>query len=218
MFDLAEMVSAWVHGWAISRGTSMPVAIADGLRVDLGPSGQPARFVLHTFDRQRVAALGRELTLPGTEIKTLGDSAALRSALPNGWSMYDPCDLMTAAFSHGVAEVEVPYVARIVEDGATLVGLVLDSNGNLASSARLAPSGRYGVIDKVWTEPAHQRRGLGTLLVTKLGNRALDSGLTTGLLSATADGRALYSALGWTVVDELAGAFRASRSPDLQWT
>lgn len=209
MFDLAEMVSAWVHGWAISRGTSMPVAIADGLRVDLGPSGQPARYVLHTFDHRRVAALARELTLPGMEIKTLGDSAALRSVLPDDWSMYDPCDRMTAAFTHGAAEVHVPYVARIVEDGATLVGLVLDGDGDKVSSARLAPSGRYGVIDRVWTQPAHQRRGLGTVLMTKLGNRALDSGLTTGLLSATADGRALYSALGWTVVHQLAGAFRA---------
>jgi predicted GNAT family acetyltransferase len=156
-----------------------------------------------------VAALGRELTWPGTEIKALGDSAALRSALPDDWSMYDPCDLMTATFKHGGAAVHEPYVARIVEDGATLVGLVFDDNGDTVSSARLAPSGRYGVIDKVWTKPAHQRRGLGTILMTKLGNRALDSGLTTGLLSATADGRALYSALGWTVVENLAGAFRA---------
>ena len=199
---------AWVHGWAISRGPSMPVAIADGLRVDLRQSGNPARFVLHTFDRQRVAALGRELTLRGTEIKTLGHSAALRSALSDDWSMYDPCGLMTVEFTRGVAEARVPYVARIVEDGATLVGVVLDREGDKVSSARLAPSGRYGVIDKVWTQPAHQRRGLGTVLMTKLANRALDSGLTTGLLSATADGRALYSALGWTVVGELAGAFR----------
>jgi hypothetical protein len=45
-----------------------------------------------------------------------------------------------------------------------------------------------------------------------LGRRALDEGLTTGTLSATAAGRALYSTLGWAVSGELAGAFRSSRS------
>jgi hypothetical protein len=48
--------------------------------------------------------------------------------------------------------------------------------------------------------------------MTLFGNRALDAGLTTGVLSATEDGRALYSALGWAVVGELAGAFRPPAS------
>lgn len=45
--------------------------------------------------------------------------------------------------------------------------------------------------------------------MTMLANRAIEEGLTTGLLSATADGRGLYSAMGWTIRGELAGAFRS---------
>jgi hypothetical protein len=47
-------------------------------------------------------------------------------------------------------------------------------------------------------------------MMAMLGNRALDEGLSTGLLSATADGRGLYSALGWTIRGEPAGACRSN--------
>ena len=209
MLSLTELTVAWVYGWTISRGTPPPVAVVGGVRVDGGQPGNPTRYVLHAYDRRRLALLGRDLIAPGAEIKILGNTAALRAALPEDWSMYEPCHLMTVAFTHSRAEVPVPYAARIVVDGAALVGLIFDGNSEVASSAQLAPSGRYGVIDRVWTRPPDQRRGLGTALMAMLGNRALDAGLTTGLLSATADGRALYSALGWTVCGELAGAFRS---------
>ena len=80
---------------------------------------------------------------------------------------------------------------------------------------RRARSGRYGVVDQVWTRPADRRRGLGTLLMTMLGNRAVSLGLTTGVLSATDDGRALYRSLGWAVRGALAGAFRGGPSTRL---
>jgi GNAT superfamily N-acetyltransferase len=152
--------------------------------------------------------LGRDLTVAGTEIKVVGDTASLRSVLPDEWSMDEPCDLMTVAFIPGVIAVRTPYVADVVEDGTTLVGSIRAGDGEVVSSARLAPSGRYGVFDQVGTHPTHRRRGLGTALMRLLGDRALAASLTTGLLSATADGRALYSALGWAVVCELAGGYR----------
>jgi hypothetical protein len=51
---------------------------------------------------------------------------------------------------------------------------------------------------------------MGRAVMTMLGNRALDEGLATGLISATTDGRGLYSALGWEIRGELAGAFRSN--------
>jgi len=206
--ELVELTSAWVDGWAISRATPRPVPVAGGFRIDLGQPGRPARYVLHTYDQAMVARLGHGSTAPGTEIKTVGSTSALRAALPGDWTMYPPCDLMTSAFSHAEVELPAAYTARIVDDGGALLGLVLDIDGDIAASARLAPSGRYGVVDQVWTRPAHRRHGLGTLLMTMLGNRAVSLGLTTGVLSATDDGRALYRALGWTARGPLAGAFR----------
>ena len=187
----------------------MPVAIAGGLRIDLGQPGRPARYVLHTYDQAMLAHLGQGLTAPGTEIKIVGDTGTLRTALPDEWTMYPPCDLMSSAFTYREVDLPAPYTARIVKDGGALLGLIFDIDGDIASSARLAPSGRYGVIDQVWTRPPHRRRGLGTSLMTLLGNRAANAGLTMGLLSATDDGRALYRTLGWTSHGELAGAVRS---------
>jgi hypothetical protein len=133
----------------------------------------------------------------------------LREALPTDWTTVDPHHLMTGMFTPGVAELPPSYTTRVVEEGGVLIGSVRDSAGDLASSARLAACGRFGVLDRVRTRAADQRRGLGRAVLTALGNRALAEGVTTGLSSATAEGRALYSALGWAVSGELAGAFRS---------
>ena len=55
------------------------------------------------------------------------------------------------------------------------------------------------------TEPEHQRRGLGSAVMATLANTATDLGATTGILGATVQGRALYEALGWQVVEPLSG-------------
>ncbi len=209
MQNPTELTIAWTHGWAVSRGASRPVTIDGGVRIDFPQSGHLARYVLHTYNTQRLVQLGRELTHPGTEIKIVGSTASLRAALPDEWSMYPPNHLMTAAFVQGVVELPAPYTHKIVVDGAVTIALVLDRDGEIAARARLAPSGRYGVIDRVRTHESHQRRGLGTAIMMLLGNRALDAGLTTGVLSATIEGRALYEALGWTAHVEVAGAFRS---------
>jgi hypothetical protein len=209
VLDLVELTGAWIHGWTISRGMPPPTSIPGGFRVDVGHPDHPARYVLHTYNQQGLALLGRDLTAVGTEIKIIGDTASLRAALPEDWSIYARHDVMTVTLTRGAAEAPFPYATRIVADGAALIGLILDVEGEVASSARLAPSGRYGVIDRVRTRTTDQRRGLGRAVMTMLGNRALDMGMTIGLLSATADGRALYSALGWAGRCELAGAFRS---------
>jgi hypothetical protein len=210
MLDLAELTDAWAHGWSLSRGTSPPSAITGGLKIDIDPAGNIARYVLMPYDWQRAAVLGRELTAPGTEIKIVGATDCLREALKSDWTMYDEHHLMTVPFTRGAAETPLSCTAQIVNDGDVLLGMVCDSNGDIVSRARLAASGRYGVIDRVRTRAADQRRGMGRAVMTMLGNRALDEGLTTGLLSATADGRRLYSALGWEIRGELAGAFRST--------
>ena len=208
MLDLAELTTAWAHGWAVSRGLPSPVPITGGLMITIDRPANRARYVLYPDAWPRVAVLGRELTTPGTEIKIAGAATRLRAALTNEWTMYDSNRLMTAAFTRGVAEVPASCTTRIVDDGGVVLAQVLDSTGEVVGRAQLAACGRYGVIDRVRTQAAHQRRGLGRAVMTMLGNRALDEGLTTGLLSATAEGQALYSALGWTVHAELAGAVR----------
>jgi GNAT superfamily N-acetyltransferase len=209
VLDLAELILVWARGWAVSRGMPPPVEITGGLMINIDRPRNIARYVLNADDWRSVAVLGRELTVSGTEIKIVGSAARLRETLTSDWTVYDPHHLMTGAFTRGVAEVPPSFTARIVSDGGALLALVRDSAGDIVSSARLAACGQYGVIDRVRTRPTERRRGMGRAVMTMLGNRALDEGLTTGLLSATADGQALYSALGWAIRGELAGAFRS---------
>lgn len=209
MLDPAELTNAWARGWSVSRGTTPPVAIAGALKIDIDQARDIARYVLEPYDWQRAAVLGRELTAAGTEIKLVGAAGRLRESLGSGWTMYDVHHLMTVAFTRATAGPPPSCTARIVNDGAALLAMICDSTGEIISSARLAASGPYGVIDRVRTRAADQRRGMGSAVMTMLANRALDEGLTTGLLSASADGRALYAALGWTIQGEMAGAFRS---------
>jgi hypothetical protein len=209
MPDLIELTTAWIHGWAVSRGAAAPVAIDGGFRVDTGPPHGRTRYFLHTLDRETLDRLGREPTGVGTEIKVAGPARELRAVLSADWTMYPPNDLMTVGFTYGTVEVPPPYAARILTDGRVLLGLVHDPDGHVASSARLAVHESYGIVDQVRTHGPHLRRGLGRVLMTMLGNRAADMGLTIGVLAATDEGRALYRSLGWTVRGELTGAYRS---------
>jgi len=201
------MTVTWVRGWAVSRGVPEPVAIDGGVRVDAG-SRPGTRYVLHTATRESVTRIVEEIAGSPGEIKLLGTTEWLRRILPGEWTMLPRNDLMTAPLSRTPVDVPPPYTAEVIEDGRMLLAKVRDGAGTIAASARLARVGRCGIVDQVETEPEHRRRGLGTVAMRLLGNRAPDDGITTGLLAATADGRALYSRIGWTAHAEIAGAYR----------
>lgn len=52
------------------------------------------------------------------------------------------------------------------------------------------------MYDQIITEPAHQRLGLGRIVMSALGS-ARRSAQSRQVLVATAEGRALYLNLGW---------------------
>lgn len=68
----------------------------------------------------------------------------------------------------------------------------------------MAVLGRATVIDRVTTESAHRRRGLGAFVMRTLADHAVAEGVTLGVLGATDDGRALYETLDWKVYAPLA--------------
>jgi GNAT superfamily N-acetyltransferase len=208
--DLPELMTVWVRGWTISRESPAPIEIPGGFRVDLRRPTPGVRYVLHTYDVAALRRLGREPAVPGTGIKIIGNEAALRAALPDTWATHGAGYLMTTTFRPGTATPVAPYTTRIALEGRTHVVHILDADGEIAAAAHLAPSGAYGVVDRVWTRAEHQRRGLGTVMMQLLADRAVEVGLTTGVLSGSEEGRALYLALGWTVRSDLASAFRTA--------
>ncbi|MDC7340105.1 GNAT family N-acetyltransferase [Streptomyces lydicus] len=52
-------------------------------------------------------------------------------------------------------------------------------------------------MDRVRTDEAHRRRGLGDFVMRTLVDSAVADGAVLGVLGATAAGRALYETLGW---------------------
>ncbi|WP_433393455.1 GNAT family N-acetyltransferase [Micromonospora sp. KLBMP9576] len=204
-----ELMTAWVRGWAVSRGTPAPVAVPGGFRVDVGLPGHRVRHVLHTYDADALGRLGRTLTAPGTWIKVSGDPAGLRAALPDAWTMDVAGHLMSAPLTCGTVEPPASYAIRVVAEGEVVVARVLDATGRQAARGQLARAGEFGIVDQVETDPAHRRRGLGRVVMRALCDDAARRGMRTGILVATDDGRALYATIGWTVRSAVSGAFRA---------
>lgn len=205
MLDGPSLVVEWAYGWSLSRGGREPVAVEGGWRIDVGLM---SRYVVPVFEAGVVARLG--LGVPGTEIKVLGSSAALRGCLGEAWSMYDRNELMVSVFGRRPVVVPVGYSARVADvGGSVVVAEVRDGAGDVVSSGRLARWGGYGIVDRVRTGDLHRRRGLATVVVASLGNWAVGHGLRTGLLSASAEGAAVYRRLGWGTVGEIAGAVRS---------
>jgi GNAT superfamily N-acetyltransferase len=79
-------------------------------------------------------------------------------------------------------------------------------DGTLAASGHLALGDRRAIYDRIVTEPAHQRRGLGRAVMQALQALGRAHGRREGVLVATDAGRALYESLGWHLHSPWAGA------------
>lgn len=202
----SDLIDAWVHGWAVSRSSGAPEAVPGGWRIQVGLPGHRVRYVLTGHDEQLLADLGGRQNAPGTWIKVAGAPEKLRAALPGQWTMADTGHLMSTTFTAGGGAPAAPYTARVITSGPVLLAEILDGDGAKAAWGRLAPAGEVGVVDQVETDPAHRRRGLGSVVMRTLAAHALDRGMRTGVLAATDDGRGLYESLGWTVFGPLAAA------------
>ncbi|GIG70916.1 GNAT family N-acetyltransferase [Phytomonospora endophytica] len=186
---LPELVEAWVSGWALSRATPAPIAIPGGVRVEVGDVGHRVRHVFHTYDRERLAAVPAG---PGAWIKTAGELPPMP-----GWTHGPPGHLMSIELKREKTEPPPGYTLRIV-DGPVLRSVIEAADGTTAAHAHIAVETGSAVIDRVETDPAHRRRGLGRVAVGALTTRASELGARTGVLVATDVGRDLYTAMGWT--------------------
>jgi GNAT superfamily N-acetyltransferase len=77
---------------------------------------------------------------------------------------------------------------------------VVRSDEAVAASGRVFVVGDTAVFDKIVTEPAFQRRGLGSFIMKALAAQSFEHDVENGLLLASRDGQKLYSHLGWSNV------------------
>ncbi|MGC0420842.1 GNAT family N-acetyltransferase [Embleya sp. AB8] len=210
-FSAAELVRAWVDGWAVARATTSPVEVPGGFRIEVGLPGHRVRYVL--FDVERVAELARTRTAPGTWIKTHAPAERVRPALTPAWTVGEPEYPMTGPLRRADAEAPAGYTMEVeARDGTDFVRL-LAADGAVAAHGRIAATGATAVADQVWTDPAHRRRGLGAVVMAALGDAAAARGARIGVLVASPAGRELYRSLGWTQRGELTAAWIPEPDP-----
>ncbi|MFE5795674.1 GNAT family N-acetyltransferase [Streptomyces sp. NPDC056503] len=213
----------WVEGWAVSRRAPEPVDVPWGLRIDVGQATQTVRHVLLGGDgaggADRVAVRARALigtvTEPTTCVKAFLPAEVMERWFPSAWEPTDPCFLMAVDLRPSRARLADGYALTVESDGGVTSVRVLTSGGELAACGRTGTprGGGACVFDQIVTEPAHQRRGLGTVVMGALTEAAVASGVSTGVLGATVEGRALYEALGWKVLSPLNGFVYRPRPP-----
>ncbi|MFE5540482.1 GNAT family N-acetyltransferase [Streptomyces sp. NPDC056519] len=209
----AEAVRAWVHGWSASRGAAQPVPSAWGFTIDVGLHGHVMRHVLHAADEATVHEITERSTAPGVWLKAFVPPETLVPWLAPGWHLAGgPGHLMAASLP--VTPTRAPEglpggyrMTTWTRDGVTRA-LVRGADGAFAARGQIAVTGHTAVVDQVETDPAHQRRGLGRLVMRRLAEAAAEQGASAGVLGATPDGRALYETMGWRVLAPLTSVLR----------
>ena len=205
-----EFFLAWTRGWAVTRAVDPPVPHADGFRIAVGLPTQAARYVF-AGPSPAIARLGESITRPWVYIKAHATSEQLRALLPERWRIEDLHYMMTCTDRPFPGSGTVPPGYRVEVDdalAATRLGhvQVLAPDGTLAASGHLALDARLAIYDRIRTEPAHQRRGLGRAVMHALQALARRHERHAGVLVATEQGRALYETLGWRLHSPWAGA------------
>ena len=193
------LLSDWVAGWAASRGVGPPRREGQGHYVEVGLPTQRARYVFPTIDHDELRERAEAIHEPWIFLKICLPPAMLAEAWPGRW-VVQPATTMMAARLEAVerkASLASGYALAMEEDGAALVASIR-SGDELAAQGRLILSGAHAVFDRIVTDEAHRRRGLAGCVMATLTEAALERDIRTGALVATAAGRQLYEAIGWS--------------------
>jgi GNAT superfamily N-acetyltransferase len=210
-----RVVKAWITGWALARETAPPVPDGGGFRVDVGWPRQRVRYVFPSVD-EGMRRIAERVTEPWILLKACAPPDAVRTCLPPRWMIERLGFMMTRD-----GPAPPPHAARV--DGYTLeldatgpvsIATVLDARGDVAAGGRLAQVGEFAIYDRIETHADHRRRGLGRAVMAALEAVARSRGAVRGVLVATAEGRALYEALGWRLHSLYTTAAIPATSPE----
>ncbi|MGW6914512.1 GNAT family N-acetyltransferase [Kitasatospora sp. NPDC054939] len=234
----AELVRNWQPGWGLCRGLAPAEEVADGeaLEVALGLPGRSREaFALRADeDPASVARLAhRAAAAPDSAWLTVVTRRPEAAREDLGAAGLEPAGaeetLMTAALgdlSGATAPVPGPYRTatrvRPVPGGGMLVECRIlhrpgpdgtdGGPGEEAASGMAGVLGANAVAHRIRTHENHRRRGLASAVMAELCTRAAALGAVNGLLIASADGRRLYTALGWTARAAVLSARPAART------
>ncbi|GGQ07129.1 GNAT family N-acetyltransferase [Streptomyces virginiae] len=203
-----ELIRRWLNGWTAAR--SLPEAepvepAGDGLRSKCDQPGREVEVFALRADEQpeslvrlaaAVAAARRTtwLTVPTlrpSTVEAVVAAAGLELVHRSEWFM--TIDLT----EHPQHKPAAPYKREIRTEGPVTVVSLHGPSGDVAARGAIAVVGADAIADRIETDPAHRRRGLGRALMSALADAAVAQGARTGLLIASEEGQRLYSSLGW---------------------
>ena len=199
-----DLLAVWTRGWTLTRGVGTPVRDGAAWRIEVGAHDQLRRFVFGAADMQ-VTARAEMISEPNVLLKVCADAAAVRPLLPSGWVVRPPGFMMT--LEGRMREGDPPTGCRAAfetVDGVLFCWMTVD--GVEVARGRAVAIDGLTIFDRIAVEPDWRRRGLGGEVMRRL---QAETGPDRGVLVATADGRALYSALGW----RLHSAYTTAASP-----
>jgi GNAT superfamily N-acetyltransferase len=169
------------------------------------------RHVVVDYDAGLLGELASGLHTPGTWLKVCAPLEKVIPLLHEDWQVQAPEYLMAVALSDTPPAAHEGYLLSLSTSGAVSDAELRDMDGQLAAKGRVAHSEGVATFDQIVTEPAHQRKGLGRVIMAALGNLAIAREARVGVLVATEQGRALYQAIGWTLVSPMTAAVVATK-------
>jgi GNAT superfamily N-acetyltransferase len=177
-----------------------------GYQIDLGLPDHLQRHVVINNDGRHLRDLIGSLQTPGTWLKVCAPVDDVASLLHESWQVQEPEYLMAVALRDTSVMAPEGYRMSLTTSGAVSEAEFRGMDGELAARGRVAQCDGTATFDQIVTEPAHQRKGLGRLIMAALTKESITHGARTGVLVATEQGRALYQAIGWTLVSPVVAA------------
>jgi GNAT superfamily N-acetyltransferase len=194
-----ELLRRWVEGWRLCRGLEPAIEYDDALAVVLRLPGRDRELFALTDDPAVVDRLATGLVADVwlTVTTQYGDQVARRLADTGLAPFAEQKMLMTIALPDHPQPATASYELELSTDGPLEYVRLLAADGTVAARGMTAIVGRDAVMHDIQTDPAHRRRGLGSVVMGALRRRAVERGASRGLLMATAEGVHLYRKLGW---------------------
>ena len=199
----------WQAGWSKSRGWTTVVDEDGLLSVRAGEQGRAMEYVVLDADQHpdRLArAAGLALATTGARgsawVTVVTDDREARAAELEDLGLEVQRDkewLMTIQLSDQPSLQLHSRYALVSELETDVIVTRATLHGAVASSGRMAVVGTDAIADRIETDPAHRRRGLGSAVMASLVAGAIAQGATRGILAASRDGLRLYRSLGWKV-------------------
>lgn len=205
-FNVASTATAWAKGWTLTRNKASPVGQTYGCKIDLGLPDHLERHVVVDDDEGILRDLTSNLHTPGTWLKVCAHPEKVTPLLHKNWQVQAPEYLMAVALEDAAVALHGGYLLSHSTSGEVTEVELRDLDGQLAARGRVAHSDGVATFDQIVTEPAHQRKGLGRVVMATLVNASIAREARVGVLVATEQGRALYQAIGWAMVSPVTAA------------